>query len=355
MKNRKGKYIKAIAAAAVAVLQAFVLTGCWGKTEIEKRRYIVTLGIDSDNENKSLRENYEVIGSEGDYFVSLGAAGIKNDIGDDSKQQNMTVVNGESIASIRETANRYSDNDIYFGQLKTIVIGKDIIKDNDTFENMIFDIERTEKINTKVIAVIAENTAAEVVQKIMEEGEGNGMYVWNYYKNNDANVDLGEYMDFEHLAKSMRNDEAVIIPQITIEDGITVIDGGSVINRDGYCGEVSSEILDGLKWLEGNAKGEVITSDGVSVRVLSQKTKNKMTDGVYQVEASADCIVENGEISDSSMNQIKTVIKEEMENTMNKAIELNADLFDLSEDGNIDGLNYNITVDIKIRSTGVIK
>lgn len=355
MKCRKIRYTKVIVSVAMIILQSIILTGCWGKTEIEKRRYIVTLGIDSDNENKILRENYDIIGSAGDYFVSLGSAAIKNDIGDDSKQQNMTVVSGESIASIRETANKYSDNDIYFGQLKTVVIGKDIVKDNDTFENMIFDIERTEKINTKVIAVIAENTAAEVVQKVMEEGDGNGMYVWNYYKNNDAKVDLGEYMDFEHLAKSMRNDEAVIIPQITVENEITVIDGGSVINKDGYCGDVSSEILDGLKWIEGNAKGEIVNTDDVSVRVLSQNTKSKMKDGVYTVEVSADCIVENGKISDSSINRIKTVIKEKIENTINKAIELNADIFDISDDGNIDGLNYNITVDIKIRSTGVIK
>ncbi len=338
-----------------AVIPSVLLTGCWGKTEIENRKYIVTLGIDSADEYKNLSDKYDIIGTKGDFIVSMGAAALKSDIGNDSEQQNISLFRGGGIAEIRETANNYSDNDIYFGQLKTVVIGKDVIKDDETFKNMIYDIERTEKINKKVIAVVADSDAAEVIQKIMEEGEGNGMYIWNYYKNNNTKFNLGEYMDFEHLVKSLRNNEAIIVPQVSIENDTAILEGGSVINKNGYCGDVSPEILEGIKWIDGNAKGEIVSIDGVSVRVLSQNVKAEMKDGVFTVDTSVDCVVENGEISDILLNKLKTVIKDKIENTINKAVELNADFFKASKDGNITGLNYDISVDIKIASTGVIK
>lgn len=355
MRDIKIRALKTISWLLCAVCPSVLFTGCWGKTETENRKYIVTVGIDNAVEYKSLSDKYDIIGSEGNFIVSMGAAALKSDIGNESKQQNISVYRGGGIAEIRETANAYSNNDIYFGQLKTVVIGKDIVKDFETFKNMIFDIERTEKINKKVIAVVADSDAAEVIQKIMEEGEGNGMYIWNYYKNKDTKFNLGEYMDFENLVKSLRNNEAIIIPQVSVKNDTVVLEGGSVINMNGYCGDVSPEILEGIKWIEGNAKGEIVSIDGVSVRVLSQTVKADMKDGIFNVKTSVDCVLENGEISDRSINKLKTVIKDKIENTINKAIELNADFFKVSDDGNIDGLNYDISVDIKIASTGVIK
>ncbi|MEA4973887.1 MAG: Ger(x)C family spore germination C-terminal domain-containing protein [Candidatus Metalachnospira sp.] len=355
MNGIKLKCKKILTLIVSAVIPLIILTGCWGKTETEDRKYVVTMGIDSDDEYTNLSDKYDIIGTKGDFIVSMGAARIKSDIGKESEQANMSVFRGENTAEIRETANNYSNNDIYFGQLKTVVIGKDIIKDNETFKNMISDIERTEKINKKVIAVVAENDAAQIIQKIMEDGEGNGMYIWNYYKNKDVKFDLGEYMDFEHLVKSMRNKEAIIVPQVSIKNQNIVLEGGSVINKDGYCGDVTKEVLDGLKWIEGDAKGEIVSADGISIRVLSQNVKSKMNDGIFTVKTSVDCVVENGQITDKSLNELKSVINDKIENTINKAIELNADIFKISDDGNITGLNYDISVDIKITSTGVIK
>jgi len=334
---------------------AVLLTGCWGKTETEDRDYIVTMGIDSSDEYPNLYDKFNIIGADGDFIISMGAAELKSDIGEESEKQNMSVFRGGGIAEIRETANDYSDNDIYFGQLKTVVIGKDIVKDYETFKNMAYDIERTEKINKKVIVVVADDDATDIIQKIMEDEDGNGMYLWNYYKNNDIKFDLGEYMDFEQLVKSLRNNEAIIIPQVSLKNDAVVLEGGSVINKDGYRGDVSHEILEGLKWIEGNAKGEIVSVEGVSVRVLSQTVKDEMKDGIYTVDTSVACIVENGELTDNSINEIKSVIKDKIDNTINKAVKLNADFFKISDDGNIENLNYNVSVEIKIASTGVIK
>lgn len=336
-------------------IPTLILTGCWGQTETEDRKYIVTMGIDNGKEYSILSEKYDIIGSEGDFIVSMGAAEIKSDIGKESEKHNVSFFRGKNTAEIRETANSYSENDIYFGQLKTVVFGKEVIRDSEIFKNMIYDIERSEKINKKVIAVAAENDAAEIIQNIMGKGEGNGMYIWNYYKNKDVKPDIGEYIDFEHLVKSMRNEEAIIIPKVSIRNEDIVLEGGSVINKTGYCGDVSKEVLNGLKWIEGDAKGEIVSEDNISVRVLSQNVKSQMNDGIFHVDTSVDCVVENGQIKDKSINELKTVIKDKIENTINKAIELNADIFKATEDGNIKDLKYDVTVNIKIASTGVIK
>ena len=48
-------------------------------------------------------------------------------------------------------------------------------------------------------------------------------------------------------------------------------------------------------------------------------------------------------------------IKENLENTINKARELNADFIGVTDDGNMGSKSFKINADVKIIGTGVIK
>lgn len=63
----------------------------------------------------------------------------------------------------------------------------------------VYNIERMEDINTKVIVFAANSTAAKTVEDIMSKNSEGGLYLWDYYNNNDADADMKGYMDFENL------------------------------------------------------------------------------------------------------------------------------------------------------------
>lgn len=335
------------------MIVSMLLTGCYDKTETEERLYVVLMGIDG----KSIPESYDIYGDEGRYIVSVGEAKLESDIGDDSEDQKTVIVSGNTFSEIKQTADKYSDKEIYFGQLKAAVLGADIIKDSDKLAETVYNIERMDDINTKVVVFASEKSAAEAVESVMAKDSKGGLYLWDYYKNNDGNADADEYMDFENLVKCMREDDTFIIPKITADESQILLDGGYVIKKGEFMGEITDEDIKSIKWFEGKAKGELINDNELSARVKKARISIADENGVAVVSIKAECSIENG-ISESikySQDRLETVIKSNLENTINKARKLNADFIGLTDGDGMGSKSFKINVEVKIISTGVIK
>ncbi len=331
----------------VLLSAALLLTGCYDSTETEDRRYVVLMGIDSGE--SGLPEGYTVIG-DGKYIMSAGEAELESEIGSDEEEQKTEIVAGNTLPEIKKLTDKYSDKEIYFGQLKAAVLGKDIISDGELLAETVYNIERMEEINTKVVVFAAEATAAEAVETVMAKDSKGGLYLWDYYRNNDADADMKEYMDFENLIKSMRQNETFIIPTIRTEDGEILLDGGCVIANGNYAGHITDEDIVAVKWLEGNAKGELVSDGDLSARVKKQSVKISDDDGQTVVTIKAECSIESGWDTKNIEYRLETVIKNNLENTINKALEMDADFVGLGELDNV-----VIDAEVKIISTGVIK
>lgn len=333
------------------MIVSMLLTGCYDKTETEERLYVVLMGIDG----KKIPDSYDIYGNEGRYIVSVGEAKLESDIGDDSEEQKTVILSGNTFSEIKQTADKYSDKEIYFGQLKAAVLGADIIKDPDKLAETVYNIERMDDINTKVVVFASEKSAAEAVEAVMSKDSKGGLYLWDYYKNNDGNAD--EYMDFENLVKCMREDETFIIPKIIADKSQILLDGGYVIKKGELMGEITDEDIKSIKWFEGKAKGEQINDNELSVSVKKQRITVSDENGVNVINIKADCSIENA-VSENikySQDRLETVIKSNLENTINKARKLNADFIGLTDGDGMGSKSFKIDVEVKIISTGVIK
>ena len=91
--------------------------------------------------------------------------------------------------------------------------------------------------------------------------------------------------------------------------------------------------------------------------VKKEKISFDDENGVRIFNVEAECNIENVNESDINNSEkiLEKVIKENLENTINKARELNADFIGVTDDGNMGSKSFKINADVKIIGTGVIK
>lgn len=332
-----------------------VLAGCYDRTETEDRRYVVLMGIDSGENKNLLSMDFDILGDNGDYVFSIGEAKLENAIEKDSEEQITTVVAENTFPEMKKLADKHSDRKIYFGQLKAAVLAADIASDKDRLLETVYNIERMEDINTKVVVFASEGFASDTVETVMKNDEKGGLYLWDYYRNNYGNED--EYMDFEKLVKYLREEETFILPRLVTDGDEVTVSGGMVIKNGEYVGRVNDEDINGIKWFKGKAKGELISIDGISAIIKKENVDIGLENGVGIVSVKAYCAIESGDSEDTNYweEKLETVIKNKMENTINKARDLNADFIGITNDGILGSRGYKLDVDVKIISTGIIK
>ena len=343
------KKLKILLAETVLILLA--VCGCFDNTETEDRKYVVLMGLDGTEKADGLSDDKILIGEDGQYILSAGEAELGSDIAKDSEKQKTILVRGNTIPEMRRTADMYSSKKMYFGQLKAV----DIYSQTERLTDIVYAMERMEDINTKIV-VFASDTALESVDTVMAKGSKGGLYLWDYYKNNGGETDLNEYMNFEYLIKSMRQDETFIIPKISVDNEEVFLDGGVVISADQFKGEITSEDIRSAKWLKGTAEGELITIRNISAKVKSQEVNISDDNGFLKIEIEASIAIESGYVNkDEAEKEFEMSVQRSLTDTINKSVDLDADFLQLTSDGKLGGLNFVVEADIQIISAGVIK
>ena len=335
---------------ALGFLSAILLNGCYDKTETEDRRYVVLIGIDSSDE--VLSEEIKLIGGDGDYILSLGEAELQNDIGDNKEDEKTEAVSGNTIPEIKELAEKYSDKNIYFGQLKAVIIGRELIADRKAFEETVYNIERMEDINTKVVVFVSDKTAADALDAVMKKKSKGGLYLWDYYKNSES-ISRNDYMDFESLISHMREEKAFFIPKIEINDKEVLLEGGVVIKDGKYVADISDNDIKTVKWLNGKAEGDRVFSNDISARVKRQTVSLFEENGRLIIDIHADCAVESayGKSKLLWKTELERVIKENIMNTIETVVETGADFTEIINENT----DVVVNAEVKIVSSGVIK
>lgn len=333
-----------------------MVCGCYDSTETENRKYVVLMGLDGYESVSGAEENAAIIGEGGEYLLSAGEAELGSDIDQSSEKQKTILVCGDTIPEMRRMADLYSSKKMYFGQLKAVVLGSGVYSRGEKLTDLVCAMERMNDINTKIV-VFASDRAFDTVDTVMSKGSKGGLYLWDYYKNNGGETDLNEYMNFEDLIKSMRQEETFIIPRISVDGGEVYLDGGIVIIADKYMGDITIGDIRGAKWIHGRAAGELVTCGNISAQVKSQDVSVELESGKYNIAVEAELALESGYDTDRERTEteFEKEIEDMLKDTVNRAVLLGADFLHLTADGVTEGLDFEITADVNIISAGVIK
>ena len=367
----------------ILFLAVCFLSGCWDNKEMEDRSYIITMGID-----KSTDDNR--------YVITLAPAQLSSmNSGEESSSSEAPekgiIVKGDTIATAIRQADTYSSRQVYLGQLKTVVLGKELLQEKEYLQSVLDELERNQDISGKIILLGTKGTAKECIDAILEADASTGLFIWDFYKNTAQDVAVTRKLDLETFLREIRSSSgSSILPKIEATEQGIKIGGGIVISNYAFIGSLTGKQEEGVLLLKGMGKGAVI--DGIwknnTIPMWIYKNKSKLYFSEQNnelfchiqlfIEGSAEgSSLESKSIFDSDSlteleNIFEIIIKSEIENTIALAQKnYKKDIFDIASelkkkyfelynkygtDANemIQNMHFDVSVSVKIRTIGVV-
>ncbi|MBS4535137.1 Ger(x)C family spore germination protein [Clostridium sp. D2Q-14] len=203
------------------IITIFFNIACWDMAEIEERAYVTAIGIDTveDEENPSgIKVTYE--------YPNLSASEKESD----GEPPRFTICSeGPTLSDIsREVASRMN-KDIFFKHLKVIIVSEDFAKNQVQFSKVLKALDRSPDIGRKIVMLIADGNAKDVILTEIEENPVIGEYIADINRREEVGKgyfleDLGQV-----LTEIRAEDGSFIIGRIRSGKGEIVLEGSSII------------------------------------------------------------------------------------------------------------------------------
>lgn len=286
----------------LAFLIPFFLTGCWDKKDPEDRAFIITLGVDAVEEG---------------CLFTFAPANIETGEAEIYAAESKTL--SGAVAQVDTRTSRKTD----LGQLKTVILGKAFLQDSKRLDALLGELERSQAVSEKVMLLAAADTAAECVEKAMEEDSKTGLFLWDFYKNTAEEVAVTKGIDLDtFLTERAERDGNGVIPRIRVAEERLQLGGGMAVTPQRALALTEQEER-GYLFLLGDAAGAVLEGEyeGESLPLAVTKTKAD-----YDFQAAEDrilCTVTlsiEGTLQGGRGNLLSAKEKNELEEMFNASI-----------------------------------
>lgn len=347
----------------LTVLPLFLATGCWDKRDPEDRKYMITMGIDK---------------GENGYSVSFAPAKT------DEKEPEKMVCEGETLADAIACNDSRNSRKTELGQLKMIVFGKSLLEDKKLLAAILDELKRSQEISKKVTVLGTEASASDCIDAMLEEDDGTGLYLWEFYKNTAKEVGVTKGLDMDTFFTELKEQNgSCVLPRIEpIEKGL-YLGGGVALADMKLLTFLNDKEEQAYLFLLGEAEGAVLQAEEGEKRIPLKIARSKVNyDFSTQPDGSMVCRIRlklhgdllgnvnadafTEEASDKMEKLFTEIIKTEIENIMKIAQEKDtAEFLGLAvrlrrENPDFTGdfwekVTIFVEPDIKIRDTGRIR
>lgn len=179
-------------------LLPLLLTGCWDRKDPEDRAFIITLGVDAEKDG---------------YGFSFAPANIETGEAEIYTANAQTLA--EAVAQVDCRTSRKTD----LGQLKTVILGADVLREEQKLMAFLRELERSRTVSEKVMLLATENSAADCVDAAMKEDGKTGLFLWDFYKNTAREVAVTKGMDLDtFLTEWQEQEHCAVLPRISVEE-----------------------------------------------------------------------------------------------------------------------------------------
>lgn len=235
--------------ALLTFLLPLFLTGCWDKKDPEDRAFIITLGADATKEGCRFTFAPANIETEEPYLA-----------------ESKTLAG--AVAQVDTRSSRKTD----LGQLKTVILGKELLQDSKKLDSLLGELERSQAVSEKVM-LLAADSAAECVERVMKEDSRTGLFLWDFYKNTAGEVAVTRGMDLDTFLTE-RTEQGSVLPRIRVAEDRLQLGGGMALSANGVSLWDEAEER-GYLFLLGAAEGAVPEAEdrGESLPLCITKTK----------------------------------------------------------------------------------
>ncbi|MFZ5645102.1 MAG: Ger(x)C family spore germination protein [Bacillota bacterium] len=381
------------------ILFLFFVAGCWSRVELDQRAIVAGYGADKAEEKGKMKVTVQIV-NVGE--IKAGPA-VKG-----GSPKAVTVYTGtgytffDAIRNLSMTVGKK----IFLSETKIMVIGEDLAREG--IGKVTDFIDRNRETSTRQFLLIAKGEAEDVLntelgtEKIWAYGIGNTVQAMTAH----GKAPDTEIKDFLKAVQSKTT--APVAPTVQVvrkgkgegkakEDGAELpnnikVSGTAVFHHYKLVGWLNEKETRGLLWVTGRIKSGIIVtpapeSEGklVAIEIIraSGEVKPEISDGNLTITVE---VREDGDLGEEQpytvdinrpgiMKELeerqKLVIEDEIRAAVDKAQELNADIFGFGEavrrkypkkwkqfedkwDEIFPALTVNMMVDAKIRRTGKI-
>lgn len=349
----------------LVIFCSVLLGGCYDSKEIDERNFVISVGIDKGDNEK--------------IEVALGIA--KPDTKSESSvAEEIKTIEGDTFAQAVKLTSSTDSQSMYFGHTKNIVFGSEVLKDVDAMEEILDTMVRNNDFSLKMIMLSSKGNAKDCIELVEKSDNGEGLYIWDFYKNNANETEATTRLELKDMEESFRLGNSVVIPIISVEGEKIVIGGGAVAGKDGLIGYLDESEMEGYLWVAENCTGHMVQPNSgdqlIPIAISKSDCKVDFNDDdqlICNIKIDVRANVEGHSKNYSTedvQKALESVIKHQISATINKAqIEYKTDIFGFTEKirkKNEDLYNkygkeecfsvmeFNVEVNAKITGTGVI-
>ena len=219
------------------LLLPLLLTGCWDKKDPEDRVFILALGVDRAEEN---------------YGFTLAPADIEKG------EAEVYTATAKTLAGAVAQIDTFTSRKTDLGQLKTIILSRDILEERRLMEGLLQELERSRTVSAKVMLLASEGSAADCVEAVMQEDGDSGLFLWDFYKNTAREVAVTKGMDLDtFLTEREERGGNIVLPRISLQAEKLRLGGGIAVSSNKIY-SFSDRAERGYLFLLGEAEGALL-------------------------------------------------------------------------------------------------
>lgn len=372
------KKIKSAFLFTIIIAMVLSMTGCWNRRELNTIAIVMGVGIDKGKKAEEIEMTTQIVDTS-----SMKSGSKDGESGDSSAYLNLTA-KGTNVIEIFRGYTHEISRKLYLAHNQMIVFGNDYAKDgvHDCLDFFMRDHEARLTVNI----FVAKGDAKDIFKAKPELAKIPIADIARRLDIQSATSETASLSVMDLMSHLSSKTYSAVAPLVEIQQNgdkkIAVVSGGAVFKKDKVVGELDKKETRGFLWVDDKVKSGIVRVDlkGEHADIEIIKSKSKVSakinkDGTIQVKIKVD---KTGSISNQTgpenfatpenikllENEEEKVIKKEIEGTIQKAQELDADIFGFGEmihknhskewkklEGDWDNIFKNINIDIEVKST----
>lgn len=230
---------KAISIILVLTILLFVLTGCYGSTDIDKYFYIVALGIDAvPDDEKNIKVSVQIASNSDGSSSSSGS----------SQSDNYKIYTAEAntLDIAFSILNNYLSKKINLSHCNAVIISEDIAKQG--VQKYFATLSNNTELRPSCELLISSTTALDVLNNVSNSGEAFSSRLYDYLTTSTEYTGFTINSTFSYFFDRLENyqvDPSAIYSKVS--DGLVQNIGTAVFKDDKMVGNL--DILDTISHL----------------------------------------------------------------------------------------------------------
>ena len=338
--NRRLRHLLTVCALSLNLM----LTGCWDRIESENRLFVMVVGVDKYESEKTETKEDEKDRVRMTYLLPKFSAVQDYEEGVDSRQLRTSV--GSTAYEATRKLSKRDDSQPFFQHMKAAIVSVDIAREKDDFLETLDGLERQDEISRKLHILIAENPASEILQvesllkplSYKLQGMSSGNIGSNYFIPKTL----------EEVITSV-SQGATLIPKIRSSKTEISVAGSAIIKKEEFIGWLGEEDTKSVAFLTDVVKQDIMQVEhkGTAIPYIIKGVKTDKSASVEDGRININILLTvRGDIQQYKVNEyprltdrkllkdIEKLIQKDMTQDLNHTInklqnEINADVLDI--------------------------